>query len=159
MICPSAFADAPNVVPGWTHNSSGSEVPGINLDSGGISYSSPVIAEIDGDVSDGKEVAVGSSSGTLYVFRSNGSLLWSSTIPQLGGPCSRGAISSSPAVGAIFGDGQPYVVVGYGDSRNGAMVVFGLSRQRRYEYWQLAPYLSKAALLIFNGILSPAPQM
>jgi hypothetical protein len=112
--CLSAMAIEPAPISGWTHPSAGSQVPGVNLDGGTIGYSSPVIAEIDGDLNDGKEVAVGTNSGTVSVYHANGTLLWSVAIPQIGGECSHGAISSSPAVGALFGDGQPYVVVGYG---------------------------------------------
>ncbi len=104
---------------GWTHsgtwNRDTPQKHGVSLVGDDVTYSAPVIAEIDGDTSNGKEVAIGSADGVLQVYRANGSLLWSSTTPNYScGTTSNNKLLSSPAVGAIFGDGMPYVVVGYG---------------------------------------------
>ncbi len=118
--CPLAVrADAPDPIPGWTHgasNSDGDGQPGIVLSGGPVTYSAPVIAEIDGDSSNGKEVAVGGADGLLYVYRADGSRLWTAQLPiyGCGGLGGTNKLLSSPAVGELFGDGIPYIVVGYG---------------------------------------------
>jgi hypothetical protein len=76
-----------------------------------------VIAEIDGNTVNGMEVAIGGNDGNLYVYGADGSLRWSVfVLPE---PCSTtpggGALlNSKPAVGAIYGNDVPYVVVTYG---------------------------------------------
>jgi hypothetical protein len=111
--------DNPPPLPGWTHSPAftpddSPQRHGILLSGNDVVRSSPVIGEIDPN-SAGKEVSVGSNNGTLYVYRSNGSLLWSvNVLPNPG--CSGDAerLNSAPAVGALYGNGVPYVVVGYG---------------------------------------------
>src|SRR4029079_4471724 len=80
---------------------------------GMISYSSPVLSDLDGD---GKlEIIVGTIANDngsggyaagLAVINSNGTLRWSRTVP--------GSINSTAAVGDINGDGKPDIVVGMG---------------------------------------------
>lgn len=88
----------------------------ITLDGGGVGYSSPVVAELDGDATNGSEIVVAGADGILHAYRADGSKIWDVELPIFS--CSRGKRSdkvySSPAVGALFGDGVPYVVVGYG---------------------------------------------
>lgn len=118
LITAGAEAQAgPPALTGWTHlQLSGFLQDGILLRGTAPTYSSPVIAEIDGDPSNGKEVAVGGEDGRLHVYRSSGQELWSAALPSVG--CALHGIGnrlfSSPAVGAIYGDGVPYVVIGYG---------------------------------------------
>ncbi len=118
---PEALAgplDNPSPIPGWTHSPAlVQDTPGqhgIIIPGNGIVNSSPVIAEIDGDVGNGKEVAVASAGSQLFVYRSNGTLLWTAPLPNFG--CGNGSnrMFSSPAVGTLFGNGVPYVVIGYG---------------------------------------------
>ena len=113
----------PDPLPGWTHDAfltnDTDQQHGIIVDGREFINSSPVIAEIDGDTKNGKEVAIGGSDGTLYVFKSDGSLLWKSDLQSA--KCRRAnkkdRLSSSPAVGELFGDGIPYVVIGYGSQK------------------------------------------
>jgi hypothetical protein len=102
-------------VAGWTHTPTRGDdanygVPAFSP----IGYSSPVVAEIDGNTANGKEVAVGSQDGTLAVFASNGALLWKAKTPNAACNENPFHMFSSPAVGELYGDGIPYVVVGYG---------------------------------------------
>lgn len=89
---------------------------GAELVGRGVRYSSPVIAEIDGDTEDGKEIAVSTPDGILNVMKSDGTLLWSARLPNA--DCSEASSSNkaygAPAVGALFGDGVQYVVAPYG---------------------------------------------
>ena len=100
-----SYALEPEIVPGYENVALGGAGPG---------YSSPAIAEIDGNSANGKEVTVGVADGRVVALKSNGSLLWSVTLPSAG--CAGGTkVFSSPAVGALYGDGVPYVVIGYGN--------------------------------------------
>ncbi|MCC6953718.1 MAG: PQQ-like beta-propeller repeat protein [Deltaproteobacteria bacterium] len=101
---------------GWTHVPVRESDPtyGVALETSAVGYTSPTIAEIDGDPSNGLEVAVGSQNGVLSVLRSDGTLLWSARMPNADCNEKPFQMFSSPAVGTLYGDGTPYVVVGYG---------------------------------------------
>ncbi len=89
-----------------------------------IRRGSPTIAEIDGNTSNGKEIAIGGNEGMLYVFRANGSQLWSKNVlpvPSCTYSDGDGALHSAPSVGLLFGDGVPYVVVTYGSIQGAAL--------------------------------------
>ncbi|MFV9504348.1 MAG: FG-GAP repeat domain-containing protein [Oscillochloridaceae bacterium umkhey_bin13] len=114
----AGFRDAPPAQPGWTRDfrypDDTAEQHGLLLAGGPIVRGSPVIAEIDGNTENGLEVAVAGADGTVYVYRANGSLLWSRPVPIVGCHPSFSLVNSKPSVGAIYGDGVPYVLVGYG---------------------------------------------
>jgi hypothetical protein len=79
-------------------------------------YSSPAVAEIDGNSGDGAEIAVAGADGVLYAFHSDGSLIWSATIPTSTclNPAAKNSVYSSPAVGVLRPHEIPTVVIGYG---------------------------------------------
>ncbi|MFM1847493.1 MAG: hypothetical protein RL417_967, partial [Pseudomonadota bacterium] len=125
LMCPlmsRAESPAPPIA-GWPAS-------GIQLSGKVVRYSSPTVAEIDGDPANGLEVTVGGADGRIYVYRADGSLLWERSAPSP--RCSAvGVIDrlyASPAVGALYGDGVPYVVASYGGFRgggcDGGIVVF-----------------------------------
>lgn len=111
------YKDQPPPLPGWTHSpryrDDTPEQHGITLSGSSILRSSPVIAEIDGNADNGKEVAVGGTDGELYVYGSNGKLMWSKNV-RPDNCATTLPIQSAPAVGELLGNGVPYVVVGYG---------------------------------------------
>ena len=130
---------------GWTHTSPLDPTRtrgGVLLSGGEPTFSSPVVAEIDGDSSNGKEVALGGADGTLYVYKSDGSLHWQADLPNKNcrGAGSTNKIHSSPAVGELFGNGIPYVVIGYGgvgvgSACGGGVVAFnGVTGKRRWHF-------------------------
>ncbi|NTU83847.1 MAG: PQQ-binding-like beta-propeller repeat protein [Chloroflexales bacterium] len=109
--------DQPPPLPGWTHTpryaDDTSARHGIRLSGGPILRGSPVIAEVDGNATNGSEVVVGGSDGQVYAFKADGSLLWQKPVPDAG--CSSfSLINGRPSVGNLYGDGAPYVLVGYG---------------------------------------------
>jgi hypothetical protein len=117
----ASVRDNPPPLPGFTHSplftpDDSLQGHGILLAGASIVRGSPVIAEIDGNTQNGKEIALGGPDGRLYVYKSNGSLLWSKNVLTSGCslPTGDGLVNSAPAVGQLFGDGVPYVVVGYG---------------------------------------------
>lgn len=109
-------ATRPPALAGWTHPSNGRERDGIILSGRDVIYSAPVIAEIDGNTANGREVAAAGADGIVYVYRADGSLLWSASTPitSCTGTTSRNKLLSSPAVGSLRGDGVINVVVGFG---------------------------------------------
>ena len=110
----------PPPLPGWTHTATWSpqtaQKHGLAVSGSVFLRGSPTIAEIDGDTSNGKEVAIIGDDARLYVLNARGTLIWSADLPT--GQCApvagdaRG--NSAPAVGAIYGDGVPYVVASFG---------------------------------------------
>ncbi|MCU0491772.1 MAG: FG-GAP-like repeat-containing protein [Chloroflexaceae bacterium] len=120
-VAEAGIRDNPPPLPGWVHPNrfSPDDSPqrhGIILPGGRVQYSSPVIADIDGNGGNGQEVAVASADGNLYVFGSDGRLRWSKQVTSCGGD----AVQSAPAVGRIFGPGNaPHVVVSYGSVNGG----------------------------------------
>ncbi len=129
----------PFALSGWAGLGNGRA--GVVADGNGISYSSPAIAEIDGDTSNGKEVAVAAPDGTLNVFKSDGSKLWSASLPNKSCTATGNGNKtySSPSVGNLFGDGVPYVVIGYGGvggtACGGGVVAFrGPTGERRWHF-------------------------
>ena len=115
-----AAAENPPTLRGWIHGdperNGGSGQHGLAIPGNDVQYSSPAVAEIDGDTGNGLETVVASSDGTVAAFKSDGTLMWSAEAPNkvCNGSSATNKMYSSPAVGAIYGDGIPYVVVGYG---------------------------------------------
>ncbi|HMQ32328.1 MAG TPA: VCBS repeat-containing protein [Chloroflexaceae bacterium] len=129
----AGYKDQPPPQPGWTHpdryrdDTSGQH--GIKLAGGPILRGSPVIAEVDGNAGNGREVVVGGVDGRVYAYRANGTLLWEKRVPDAG--CSSFShINSRPTVGPLMGGSTPYVLVGYGPIEptnracDGGVVVF-----------------------------------
>jgi hypothetical protein len=79
----------------------------------------PVIAELDGDASNGTEVVVTTSNGTIQVISSAGSVLWAVRTPNASCPATPESdkMHSSAVVGDLYGTGELYVVAGYGGFR------------------------------------------
>ncbi|PDW04067.1 hypothetical protein CJ255_05710 [Candidatus Viridilinea mediisalina] len=84
-----------------------------------------MIADVDGNLDNGREVVVAGVDGRVYVYRANGQLLWTQTVPIAGcastdinGHPIQSLIYGSPTVGELFGDGVPYVLIGYGTLQN-----------------------------------------
>jgi hypothetical protein len=109
----------------------------IPINSSAISYSSPAVAELDGDISNGKEIVVASSDSKVHAYHSNGSILWSHTLPNsnCSATSNSNKIFSSPAIGNLYNDGIPYVVIGYGGiggatCGGGVVAINGLTGQK-----------------------------
>lgn len=148
----AGFGDNPPPLPGWTHptalpNGDSSQRHGIALSGSPIYRGSPVIAEIDGNPNNGKEAAAGGVDGRFYVYHADGTLAWSVNVMPWACTAAGGdwKINSAPAVGALFGDGVPYVVVTYGtitpsDCDGGAVVLRGYDGALRWRFstraWQ-----------------------
>ncbi len=131
------YADQPDPIPGWTHDprlpDDTPQQHGIFLAGNQVTRSSPKIAEVDGNADNGQEVAVASNDGTLYVYGSGGSLLWSANVlPSACGAAlgNTAKINSAVTVARIFGNSQPaHVIVPYGlptgpDDCDGGIAVY-----------------------------------
>lgn len=119
----AAEADLP-VRPGWPVTTDLASARPMNVPiegntgkTGWSKSSSPVLADLYGDGK--KEVVIGSLDGRVYVYRPDGSLVWSRYLDAYTTPA--GPINGSVAVGDIDGDGRPEVVAG---SDNGWVFAF-----------------------------------
>lgn len=111
--------NSPIPQPGFTHEKFSvdtDDAHGLIVDAGFLNKVSPTIAEVDGNTANGLEIVFVSSDAILFVYKSDGSLLWSRKLKISN--CSLGNAKdraySSPAVGDLYGTGEPHVVVGYG---------------------------------------------
>lgn len=89
----------------------------VFLSGSGPKYGSPVVAEVDGNSENGKEIVVASASGIVSLVSSSGSVLWETSLPISACSALSGSnrLLSTPAVGKLYrNQGTPYVVVGYG---------------------------------------------
>jgi len=85
----------------------------------GIGQGSAVIADLDGDSSNGLETVVAGADSIVHAVKADGTVLWSQSLPNA--KCSFAPsddkLYSSPVVANLFGDGTPYIVIGYGGFR------------------------------------------
>lgn len=112
-----AFAQQATPLSGWTREGTtrqGQPNAGVVVPGGYIGMSSPVVAEVDGNTTNGPEVVVGAGDGRVHAYRRDGTLLWSVTTPNVACGSAGNRVLSSPAVGDLFGRGEPHVVIGYG---------------------------------------------
>ena len=135
-----------NPLGGWTHATlDGGRRDGVVFGGGSSNFSSPVIADLDGDPSNGKEVVAAGSNGRLFAYRADGTQLWATQTPI--GNCGVPQIMSSPAVGRLHPGAAPSVVVGYGGQQrrcDGGVVAFdGLSGALQWNFSTIA-YAKKA---------------
>lgn len=86
---------------------------GVSLGGRAPGNGTPAIAETDGNSANGREAVLAGSDGYLRVTSASGELLWSSALPNARCGSSTNKVNSSPAIGELFADGLPYVVVGY----------------------------------------------
>lgn len=106
----------PDPLAGWTHDEKlsgdSSQKHGRFTNGSRFQFSTSVVAELDGNPDNGKELVAIDRSTTVYAFRSDGSLMWSTKVKARG--CSLPSPLSSPAVGDLYGNGKFYVVLGFG---------------------------------------------
>lgn len=123
----SAIAQTPKISRFWAHP--------LPINGKRVLYSSPVIAEIDANPDDGLELAVATSDGTLAVFHSDGTPLWSVKTPV--SACTKStyrSVRAAPAVADLYGNGIPYVILAYGGCDGGVAAYRGPDGQRAWTF-------------------------
>jgi hypothetical protein len=80
---------------------------------GSAHWSSPAVAEVDGNPFNGEEIVTATQRGAVAVYNTTSGRLWESFVP--GAPCGDSAyVQSSPAVADLDGNGLNEVVIGLG---------------------------------------------
>ena len=141
LLSVTAFAES---ISGWEHASPKNPAninPGVLLQGYSVIYNSPVIDNIDGNISNGLETVVTTSDGVVQSVSASGAILWSAYLPSAG--CAIASREdraySSPAIGEIYGDGIKYVVVGYGgifakDCGGGVVAFNGITGEQKWHF-------------------------
>ena len=112
-----------NKIFAW-HLDDGSPVPGWPQATGGTTFASPALADLDGDGH--PEVIAGSRDSAVYAWHGNGVLMWRAALVYQG--TLGWAIEASPIVADVDGNGSQDVIVGNGaqlyglDGRSGAQI-------------------------------------
>ncbi|MFO7170397.1 MAG: FG-GAP-like repeat-containing protein [Chloroflexota bacterium] len=153
---------------GFTHPLNGDTVPGKQIGDRPVEHGSVVIADIDGNLANGREVVVGASDGWVRAFRANGSKLWeyrTMACAYRGWNLGDDVIRSMPTVGDLDGDGRPEVVVGYGsvmpvsesgcpaDNRGGVVALNGQNGSVKWRF--LTPLEDMNGGILTGVITSP----
>lgn len=131
---PGVSADAPL--------RSGKLVPG-----GPVRRSSPVIADLDGNLQNGMEIVVAGADGLIHTYRSDGTLMWTSKTANYSCGSSGDRINSSPAIGDLRGTGKKQVVIGYGGFESqckGGVAAFEGKTGRKIWDFNLAQWAKRA---------------
>jgi|GEM_PF-5143162 hypothetical protein len=93
----------------WYYNGSGVlNQSGLFTVTGNNIQSSPVLVDLDSNISNGLEILVGLENGSLQAWYSNGSLMWSKSV---------GGAIYSISVADLDGDSAIEIVAGSGDSK------------------------------------------
>lgn len=104
----------------------------VQLTAGSVKYSSPAIADLDGN-DDYREIVLGAADGSVYAISGNGQTLWTSKVSAYRG-CKDTPIMGKPALVDMNGDGTRDAVVAYGSipgKCDGGLNIFnGLSGSR-----------------------------
>ena len=135
----------------------GATVPGWPALTGGVTFSSPALGDLDGD---GRpDVVIGSSDGWVRVYKGNGGLLWARQLLFNGGPGH--AITASPIIADMNGDGHNDVGVGNDfaffvvDGRTGTI----LSQRNTFKSYEAAGAVgnfgSRGWKLVVSGFDTP----
>lgn len=113
--------------PQWTLDLPSRLCPNSTTGDTDCHFSSPVIADVDGDGYD--EIVVATNRGHVLAVNHDGTVLWNRDVaPAFGMAPGTQQIASSPAVADIDGDSLPEIVVGTGTTRadvctQGGMIV------------------------------------
>lgn len=125
----------------------------------------PAVGELDGDVTNGREVVVVSKEGDVSAVRVDGSRLWTAVLPNVS--CAEGQKNdrsySSAVIGKLFGDGVPYVVVGYGGftgrSCDGGVVAYRGDSGARAWVFSLKSWAKKKRFFSFRPAVYGTPRL
>ncbi len=131
----------------------------------GLGATRPIVADINGNRNDGQEIAVTTTDGHVHVFSSNGALLWSAATPNAG--CAAAPLTdklyTSPAVGDLFGNGTPHIVIGYGGFRgkpcDGGVAAYNGANGQRVWTFSIKDWSKRKAFFAFRNSVYATPTL
>ncbi len=144
-----SWIDAPSLA-GFDRPGVSADAPlrsGKLLPGGPVRRSSPVIADLDGNLQNGMEIVVAGADGLIHAYRSDGTLMWTSKTANYSCGSSGDRINSSPAIGDLRGTGKKQVVIGYGGFEsecNGGVAAFEGKTGRKIWDFNLAQWAKRA---------------
>lgn len=130
-------------------------------DIGNSGNSSPAVAELDGDQSNGKEIVVGQADGSVILLMSNGIRKWQTYLPSSQCTLKDGLnkLYSTPSIGDLDGDGVNEIVIGYGTiggrgCPGGMVALRGFDGKIIWDF-RITEFLKKSKLSeAYHGVIS-----
>ncbi len=126
---------------------------------------SPLIGDHDRDPSNGLEIAVTTSDGTIQMLNSSGSVIWANQTPNstCAAAPSNDKLYTAPVVGELYGDGQLYVVVGYGGFRgkscDGGVAAYRASNGELAWIFSIKKFAKKERFFAFRHAVYGTPSL
>jgi outer membrane protein assembly factor BamB len=125
----------------------------------------PVVAELDADAANGKEIVVTTSDGTIQALNSRGDLLWSTRTPNVGCAATpdNDKMYSSAVVGDLYGTGELFVVVGYGGFRgkpcDGGVIAFNAKTGAEEWRFSIRDFAKRERFFAFRHAVYATPTL
>jgi hypothetical protein len=84
-----------------------------------VGQSTPLVADIDSDPSNGLETVIATPDSRVQALRSDGSVLWTRELPNFSctSAPANDKLYSSPVLAQLYGDARKFIVIGYGGFR------------------------------------------
>ncbi len=138
---------------------------GLLLSGGAVLYGATAVTEIDGNSENGLEIVVTGTDGRLYIVQSDGTVVREIDTPitSCNSFSSTNKILGSSAVGAIRGEGTPYIVTpqgGLGDKAcKGGVVSYNARTGERHGFFNLRAFSRWADFWAFSYSVKSTPAL
>lgn len=126
---------------------------------------SPSVGEYDGNAANGLETVITTTDGRVQMLSSSGALVWSTETPNVSCTAapSNDKLYSSPVAGDLFGNGELYVVVGYGGFRgkvcDGGVAAYKASTGERAWVFSIKEFSKRQRFFAFRHAVYGTPSL